>query len=64
MKTMCPEPPTRSTPKAIVLRLRHPDGKMLQRVTINGKPHTNFDAKRETITLPRGSKPLDVRAEF
>lgn len=58
------EPPTRSVPKAIVLRLRHPDGKTLRAVTVNGKRHTDFDPKREIITLPSGSEPLNVRAEF
>ncbi len=58
------EPPARSTPKAIVLRLRHPDGKPLRAVTVNGQPHTHFDVKRETITLPRGSMPVDLRAEY
>jgi len=58
------EPPTRSTPKAVVLRLRHPEGKPMRSVTVNGKPHPDFDAKRETITLPRGSKPLEVRTNY
>lgn len=58
------EPPTRSVPKAIVLRLRHPDGKVLRAVTVNGKRHTDFDPQRETIMLPPGAGPLSVRAEF
>jgi hypothetical protein len=58
------EPPKRSAPKAIVLRLRHPDGKPMRAVTVNGKRHTGFDPKRETITLPAGTKPLDVRAKY
>jgi len=58
------EAPIRSTPKALVLRLRHPERKPIRSVSVNGKPHTNFDPKRETITLPRGTKPLEVRAEF
>jgi hypothetical protein len=58
------EPPARFSGKAVVLRLRHPDGKSIRSVTVNGKKHTDFDVKRKTITLPRGTKPLDVRAEF
>lgn len=58
------EPPARAAPKSIVLRLRHPDGKPMRTVTINGRPHAGFDAKRETITLPAGAKPLEVRAEY
>jgi hypothetical protein len=58
------EPPARTPPNEIVLRLRHPEGKPMQAVTVNGKRHTDFDAKRETITLPRAATPLNVRAEF
>jgi hypothetical protein len=58
------EPPAHFGGKDILLRLRHPDGKTIRNVTVNGKPHTDFDPKRETITLPRGEKMFDVRAEF
>jgi len=58
------EPPVRSKAKALVLRLHHPDGKPIRSVTINGKPNKKFDPEQETITLPRGSKPMDVRVEF
>jgi len=58
------EPPARSAPKAIVLRLRHPEGKLLRAVTVNGKRHTDFDPQRETITLPPGTEPMQVRAQF
>ena len=58
------EPPTHSAPQAIVLRLRHPDGKPMRAVTVNGRPHAAFDAKRETVTLPASTKPVEVRAEY
>jgi hypothetical protein len=58
------EPPAHFSGRAIVLRLRHPDGKSIRSVTVNGKPHTDFDATRETITLPETTKSLGVRAEF
>ena len=59
------EPPARSAPKAIVLRLRHPDGKTLRAVTVNGKPHTDFDAKSETVRIvPDTTKPISVRASY
>ena len=59
------EPPARSTPKAIVLRLRHPDGKSLRAVTVNGKAHTDFDAKSETVRIiPEVTKPIFVRATY
>ncbi len=58
------EPPTRSRPQAIVLRLRHPEGKVIRSVTVNGERHTSFDVRRETITLPSGKGTLNVRAEY
>ncbi|MBP7950920.1 MAG: NPCBM/NEW2 domain-containing protein [Verrucomicrobiales bacterium] len=58
------EPPVRSKPGALVLRLRHPEGKPMRSVTVNGRPHTGFDPKRETITLPPGVEPLAVQANF
>jgi hypothetical protein len=36
----------------------------MRAITINAKPHANFDAKRETINLPASTKPLVVRAEY
>jgi hypothetical protein len=58
------EMPPRNPPKNVILRFRHPDGKPMRSVTINGKRHTRFDAQRETINLPASTKPLDVRAEY
>lgn len=59
------EPPTRSMPKAIVLRLRHPDGKALLAVTVNGNPHTAFDPKKETVRIiPDSTTPISVRASY
>ena len=58
------EPPKRNPVARIVLRLRHPDGKRLQSVTINGKRHRAFDTASETITIKLGAAPITVRAEF
>jgi hypothetical protein len=59
------EPPARSAPKAIVLRLRHPDGKTLRAVTVNGKAHPEFDPKKETVRIiPDGTKHISVRANY
>jgi len=38
----------------INLRLRHPRADRLTRVSLNGKPFTDFDARTETIHLPAG----------
>ncbi len=45
------DPPDRNSPKNIYVRLRHPDSKLIRRVTVNGKPYNNFDANMEWIKL-------------
>ena len=59
------EPPTRSRPRDLVVRMRHPDGKKMTSVTVNGKAHASFDPERETITLT-GSLPVrvEIRATY
>ncbi|MBN1491189.1 MAG: hypothetical protein JXA69_14845 [Phycisphaerae bacterium] len=42
----------RNACKTIQLRLRHPEGKVIQSVTVNGKPHPHFDPHKECIVLP------------
>jgi hypothetical protein len=46
------DPPKRNPPQNIYLRLRHPKGKPIQGVTLNGKPYDRFDPKKEWIVLP------------
>lgn len=58
------DPPTRQSPRQIVLRLRHPDGKRIKSVTVNGVAHADFDPARECITLDPGTKEIVVRAEY
>jgi hypothetical protein len=56
--------PARSAPAHVVLRLRHPDSTPLNRVTINGQPWTDFDAKREIIRLPAGQAKVAIVAGY
>jgi hypothetical protein len=56
--------PPNCTAKKIVLRLRHPDGKPMQSVTVQGKPHSDFDAKKETVSLPLGDEEITVEAKY
>jgi hypothetical protein len=58
------EPPTRQAPKTLVLRLRHPDGKPMRSVTVNGRRHTGFDAAKETITIAPRVGTIAVRADY
>jgi hypothetical protein len=43
---------TYRTPKAIYLRLRHPQEKAVRAVMINGRRWTDFDLKREWVRIP------------
>ncbi len=58
------EPPTRTPPAEIVIRLRHPQGKPMTKVLVNDQPHTEFDAAKEIVRLPVGKGPITVRAEY
>jgi hypothetical protein len=58
------EPPTRTAPKHIVLRIRHPDGKRMKSVTVNGRPHADFDPTTETIQLAPAVDPLKLRVDY
>jgi tetratricopeptide (TPR) repeat protein len=51
------DPPARNAPKAVVLRLRLPEGRRLRAATVNGQSHANFDAAREVITIPSPGAP-------
>jgi hypothetical protein len=66
------EPPTRSArpeagrrmPKTLVIRLRHPDEKQMKAVTVNGKPHKEFDPQRQYIQLQPTTGSIVVRAQY
>jgi hypothetical protein len=62
---MTVEPPRRNPPKEIVIRLRHPDGRRMRSVTVNRRPHTEFDPAKETITLS-GALPerVEIQARY
>jgi len=45
-------PPERNRPDRIFVRLRHPDGRPLQGVTVNGREFRDFDVAREWLILP------------
>lgn len=46
------DPPIRNAPRAVYARFRHPDGKSMNRVTVNGAPWSNFDPGSERVILP------------
>lgn len=56
--------PTRRLPTAIVLRLRHPDGKPIKSATVNGKTHGDFDPVRKWIRIKPVVGTMTVRAQY
>jgi len=56
--------PQPTTAKHVVLRLRHPDGKLIRAVTVNDQPHTAFDARREIIIVQPAADTIAVRAQY
>jgi hypothetical protein len=58
------QPPTRETLNRLVIRLRHPEGKAICSVTVNGKPHRDFDPCKECVSIQPTGKRMTVRAEY
>ena len=46
------DPPVRNPPRAIYLRIRHPQAKPLQSVLLNGQACDRLDREKEWIVLP------------
>jgi hypothetical protein len=51
-------------PKRIVLRIRHPEGRPIKSVTLNGKRMRAFDPQRETVTVKPPADEEIIRVEF
>lgn len=58
------DPPKRRQPTSLVLRARHPDAKPIASVSVNDKPHRDFDANQGTVRLPLGTERLQLRIEY
>lgn len=58
------EPPTRFLPQALVLRLRHPDGRRIRAVTVDGKNHHDFDTAKDCIRLETATRALVVTVRY
>jgi hypothetical protein len=56
--------PALRTPSEIVLRLRHPDGKKIKSVTVNGQPTASFDNDKDIVRIKPEGKTLSVRAQY
>lgn len=46
------DPPTRNRPRNIYLRFRHPDGKPIRTVSVNGLPYDKIDVAKEWVIIP------------
>ncbi len=57
-------PPSRSRPTKLFLRLRHPAEAPVKRVTVNGELWKQCDAAKEWIDLPKENGPLRVVAYY
>jgi hypothetical protein len=58
------EMPTRSAPKAVRLRFRHPKAAPIKGVTVDGKPWPAFDKDKETIELKGEAGTISVVANY
>ncbi len=58
------ELPSRKAPKEVVLRFRHPKSAPIKAVTVNGKPWTEYNKDKETITLKDLTGTVAVTAQY
>lgn len=58
------EVPSRRPPRELYVHLRRPEGQMLRAVTLNGKPHTDFDPAQEVVRVIAPTGGLAIRAEY
>ncbi len=57
-------PPRRNPPERVLLRLRHPEGKALRSVEMNGQPWREVNAEGGWILLPGNVEKAEVSAGF
>ncbi|HRZ36956.1 MAG TPA: NPCBM/NEW2 domain-containing protein [Candidatus Paceibacterota bacterium] len=58
------DPPTWSAPKAIVLRLRHPEGRPIKSVQLDAGAQATFDNTIEVVRMAPSAGPVRVRVEY
>jgi len=54
----------REPANCVVLRLRHPEGKPMKDVTVNGKAWKDFDARKEWVRIPGTRGKYDVVVQY
>ena len=58
------EAPSHKAPKELLLRFRHPKAAPMKSVSVNGKPWTDFNTDKETISLKGLSGAISVQANY
>lgn len=58
------DPPTGRQPARIVVRVRHPAGKPMRSVTVDGVPYEAFNPSRETVAIDAPAKPVAIRVQY
>ena len=58
------DPPRRNPPKRIRVRFRHPDGRRMTRVEVDGKPYERYNAQTESIDLQQRTSQTRVVAHY
>jgi len=58
------EPPRRTMPRTTYVRIRHPEGKPIRSVRLDGKPWRKFDRQREWIELPPLDRTVTITANY
>ena len=57
-------PPDRHPPKVINLRLRHPEARPIQSVTVNGESWDGFDPDKECVVLPGSAQKYRIVVRY
>jgi hypothetical protein len=58
------DPPTRNAPDEIIIRIRHPEGRLMRSVFVNNEPYRDFNAEKEYVRLKPSQKTMKIRAEY
>ncbi len=48
----------------LALRLRHPEGRPVRRVLVNGREGAQYDAAKQVVYLAPAAAPVRVRVEY
>jgi hypothetical protein len=48
----------------LLLRIRHPEGKPMRLVSLNGKPWKDFDAQKEWVRIPEAAGKYEVVVRY